>query len=325
LASVWQGKTITLVVGAEAGGGYDTWARLAAKHLQKQLPGNPNIIVQNMPGGNHRVATNYLYGMKGDGLTLGLIERYIPSYQLSGEGPNEGVRFDVTKFDWIGSAAVTTPALVVHQRIGITPSNLEQLKQRPIRVAQQAPGSSQHIWAVLSREILGYKFENIFGFKSNPEASLSMRRGETEGMITDSETLARIFDQEFKTGEVLALMLYGDRKPGSVWEKAPTIMDLVGDKNAEAKQMVDFARLPFSWSRPFLSPPGTPATVVATLRAAFTTMMADPEFLADADQQKLEVTPLDGASMTTLLTDYMKTPKAIIDKVNAMIEADSPR
>jgi tripartite-type tricarboxylate transporter receptor subunit TctC len=324
LALVWQGKTLTLVTGGEAGGGYDSWARMFARHLGKHLAGNPQIIVQNMQGASHRVATNFVYQARPDGLTIGLVDRYIPNYQLGGEGPAEGVRYDVTQMHWLGSAASTTQVLVVHQRVGATAGNLAPLRSSTVPVAQQSTGGAPHILQVILKEGLGWNLKTIVGFKSNPEIVLSIERGETDALISDWDTMARFAADQLGTKTFVPIVQVGPKKADPILNGVPSADELFVNAAPEMKQALDAAQVPFIWARPFFAPPGTPPNVVAGLRAAMMATMSDPEFLADADTQRLEVIATPGETLQEMIVNYMKTPKSVTDKIDELIKSDSP-
>ena len=322
LASVWAGKTVTWVVGANPGGGYDTWSRLMARMLPKHLPGNPNIIVQNMDGANHRVATNFIYQARPDGLTIGMVDRFIPYFQLIGEGPEQGVRYDVTKINWLGSGDIGTQILTLRARDGLSPTNLAPLEQGEWKVANQDPGSSPHQFLALSRALLGWKLVPIFGFPGNPEIALSVQRGETDGVVGDSDTSQRLFAEQFANGQVVAVVQYGPQKPGENLRNTKTMMDLLANKPMQDQQLFQVTRQPFQWSRSYLAPPGMPENMVSTLRAAILMTLQDPEFLAEAQRLRLEVNPVPGEEVQRLIMDYLNTPKSFIDRMRAETEKD---
>jgi tripartite-type tricarboxylate transporter receptor subunit TctC len=322
LASAFEGKTVTLIVGANPGGGYDTWSRTVARFMGKHLPGNPQMIVQNMDGANHRVATNFIYQSKPDGLTFGMVDRYIPYFQLAGEGPAEGVRYDVTKINWLGSGDVGTQVLAMRARDGLSPKNLAPLQSGTWRLAQQDPGSSPHLFSALARASLGWKLQSIFGFAGNPEISLSIQRNETDGMITDSDTQERLLQDQFASGAVVPVVQFGDAKDRPHLMDTPTMMQLLADKSPEDKRLFDVARMPFQWSRVFLAPPGMPENMVQTYRAALWDTLQDPEFLAEAQRVRLNVIPVPGEKVQEMILEYLKTPKATVDKFNEEMGKD---
>jgi tripartite-type tricarboxylate transporter receptor subunit TctC len=324
LASLWQGKTINLVAGTAAGGGYDTWARVVARHLGKHLPGNPNVIVENMPGAGHRVAANFLYTARSDGLTLGLVDRSIPTYQLLGEGAEQGVRYDVTKFHWIGSTTTSTQLMVIDARDGITPANLSELERRAIRVGHQNTGSITHQMNAILREVMGWNLKIISGFPSNPEMVLSIERGEIDATITDSDTAKQIMTPQMQAGTIIPLVQMGERKSDPLFRNTAVAKELFADKGPAAAELLAAFEPPLAWARPYFLPPGTPANVVATMRAAFMATMADPEFIAETVQLRIDLDPLPGERVQELLEQYMSTPKSVIDRIDRLVAEDTP-
>jgi tripartite-type tricarboxylate transporter receptor subunit TctC len=323
LASLWQGKTINLVAGTAPGGGYDTWARVVARHLGKHLPGSPNIIVENMPGAGHRVAANFLYTAKNDGLTMGLVDRSLPTYQLLGEGPEQGVRYDVTKFHWIGSTTNTTQLLAIDARAGITPANIGVLEQRDIRVGHQTTGSITHQMNVILREVMGWKLKAIAGFPSNPEMVLSIERGEIDATITDSDTAKQIMTPQFQARTIIPLVQMGERKSDPLFQAAPIAKELFANKGPLAAELLEAFEPPLAWARPYFLPPGTPANVVATMRAAFMAMVADPDFIAETVQLRIDLDPLPGERVQAMIEQYMRTPRSVIDRLDRLVAEDA--
>jgi tripartite-type tricarboxylate transporter receptor subunit TctC len=322
LASTWAGKTITLVVGANPGGGYDTWARFIARYLGKYLPGNPNVIVQNMDGANHRVATNYVYAAKPDGLTLGMVDRYVPWFQVSGGGPDEGVRYDVTKLNWLVSVSISTQVLVIRSDTGAGPSTLGPLTEKTLRVANQDPGSSPHAWLAILREALGWKLEPVFGFAGNPEIALSIQRGETQGVISDWDTMARLFQEGLADKSMTPLVQLGDLRSDPQLAKVPMISELFVGKSEEAQQLLDLVATPFQWSRPVFAPPGMAPNMVETLRAALWQELQDPEAQAEAKRLGLTLIPLPGEQIDGLVEQYAATPKPVVQKLKDLMAKD---
>ena len=214
LASVWQNKTITITVGFGAGGGNDTWARLFSRHLGKQLPGNPTIIVENMPGAGGIIQTNNLYGAKPDGLTIGNIERGMPTFQLRGE---EGVRYDVTKMDWLASATVEQFVLFVDKKTGITDAN--QLKNKEIKLGNIAAGTIGHNMMLVMREYAGWKFRTISGYTGQREVVLAMDRGEIDSIAIAWSSIMVQKRAEVAAGELIPLASLGGRVTDPLGQK----------------------------------------------------------------------------------------------------------
>ncbi len=323
LASVWQGKTVSLVVGQNPGGGNDTWARIVARHIGRHLPGSPNVIVQNMPGGNHRIAANYIYQARPDGLTFGLIERSIPTYQLRGEGPEEGVRYDVTKLGFLGSAAVETQVMVLHKQAGVTDG--PQLENRQIKLAHTDPGGGPHIIHIVLREGMGWKLQPVFGFGASAESLLAMDRGDVDGMIISWGSLMVLRADDLKAGNLVPIVqVGGGRIADPLAARAPTADDLMQGKSVEARQMLALAQRPFTWSRSFAAPPAMEPQTLEGMRSAFIATMSDREFLSEADQLKLEIEGVSGSRVQELILEFMGTPRSAVERLDQLIQADVP-
>lgn len=320
LASVWQGKTITLVVAENPGGGYDNWARLTGRHLNRFLPGQPNLIVENMPGGSHRIGMNHIYASKPDGLTLGMVERYVPSYQLRGEGPEQGVRYDITKVHWIGAPTRDTQALTVHKRKGIT--DWKQILDREVVLAQSGIGGPPNTWTVILKDALGLKLRPIFGFAGSAAQLLSIDRGETDGILVDWSSIKVQRGELVRDKTLIPLIQLGSGLEELTREGVPLAADLFKGKSLESEQMRLFAQLPFDrWSRAVLTPPGMDPRVVETLRAAYWQMVADPTFIAEAEKLNFTVEPTPGEIIQDSVAEYMRTPRSVIEKLDALLTA----
>jgi tripartite-type tricarboxylate transporter receptor subunit TctC len=322
LASVWQGKTVTLIVAENPGGGNDSWARLVARHIGKHLPGTPQVIVENMPGAGHRIGANAIYAAKPDGLTMGLVDRYIPSFQLRGEGPGEGVRYDATKIGWLGSTTTETQAVFVSSRTGI--KEVKDVGEKQLNFTNAGPGSPPHTFQLVLREGLGWKTRSIFGYVGTAQQWLAMDRDEVDAFTTAWSSAILQKGDDIKSGKYVPIVqLGGARIKDPLAARVPWAEDLFQDKSEEAKQLLTLAQRPFAWSRSFLTGPDLPPNVLSTMRAAFMLACADPAFLAEAEQLKFEVDAVPGERVQELITSYMNTPKPIVDRLSAMIEADT--
>jgi tripartite-type tricarboxylate transporter receptor subunit TctC len=323
LASAWQGKTVTLVVGQNPGGGNDTWARLVGRHIGKHLPGTPNVIVQNMPGGSHRVAANFVYAARPDGLTIGLIERSIPTFQLRGEGVEEGVRYDAGRFSYLGSAATETQVLVAQDRAGVTDGR--QLEGRELRVAHTDPGGGPHVNHIVLREALGWQLRPFFGFGASAESLLAMERGDVDAMIISWGSLVVLKGDELRARRLIPLVqIGGGRIDDPLAAGVPAADDLIRGRGAEAMQLLGLAQRPFTWSRTFAAPPDMEPRMLATMRAAFMSAMQDPALLADAAQLQLEIGPVPGERIQPLIQEFLATPRPIVERLDQLIQADTP-
>jgi tripartite-type tricarboxylate transporter receptor subunit TctC len=318
LASVWQGKTVTITVGFVAGGGNDTWARLFARHLGKQLPGNPNVIVENVPGAGGIIQGNNLYAARPDGTNIGIFERGMPTFQLRNE---EGVRFDVTKMGWLASATIEQFVLFVDKKAGVTvPADL---KTKEIKVGNIAPGTIGHNMMLIMREYDGWKFRTISGYQGQREVVLGIDRGEIDGVAIAWSSIMVQKGPEIAAGELVPVISMGGRVADPLGAKAISTEEYVKNMPKDAQDLMAYVERPLNWSRSFAVPPGMDPKVLQGLRTAFMNTMADPAFMADAQQLKFDIVPVQGERVQMLVEEYMKTPKGLVDKLEEWVKADS--
>jgi tripartite-type tricarboxylate transporter receptor subunit TctC len=307
--SFFKDRTLTILVGYSAGSTYDTYARLLGRHYAKHIPGNPNIIVKNMPGSSSIKASNYLYNVSPkNGLTIGAIRNGMAVEQLYGR---KSVRFDALKFNWIGSITRSFPACTIWHNAPAT--TLEGIKK--VEVVSGAIGSSASL-AMYPRalnEMLGTKFKVVTGYSSTGVLH-AMERGEVHarcGGGYDGLKSTRPHWFRNKQLKILALMS-NTRHPDLPNE--PWIFDFV--KDPTDVQTLRFIFSTQEWGRPYVAPPGVPAERVATLRRAFDATAADPALVANAKRMKITLRdPLSGKAMQKLIAQYHKTPKEIIARV----------
>jgi tripartite-type tricarboxylate transporter receptor subunit TctC len=325
LASVWSGRTVTLVVSETAGGGYDSWARLVGRHLGRYLPGTPSIVVENVTGGGGRVAMNRLYQARPDGLSIGLVNRVCPEYQLRGEGPDQGVRFDVRKMTWLGSSSTESHLLFVHGRTGV--SRVEQLTSTAVKIGHQDLGGLPHTLEVILRSGLAWAAApRTFGWDGSNALLLAVDRGDIDGALGSWSSLVRRKGDEFANGTLRALVQVGGgqiRDP--LLDGVPIAEALFAKLGDEPRQLLALAQRPLAYSRPFVAPPGLEPGLAETLRQALLDALGDQALLAEAQQLGLEVDPLPGQRVQALIGEQLKTPGQVVARLTALIEADTPR
>jgi tripartite-type tricarboxylate transporter receptor subunit TctC len=310
-AEFYKDKTVTFYVGLSAGGGYDVNARLVARHIGKYIPGNPQVIVRNMPGGGGLVMTNYVANVANkDGLHIGAPQRGIPFEPLLGDHSN--AKFDAVKLNWIGSANTDTSVAVVHKRTGI--KQWQDLKIRnEVIVAGTGIGTESVTVPYILRNLLDFKFRVIAGYPGGSEMNIAMLRGEVDGRGTFSWTSLKPHLKEWiDSGEMTILYQQGLRKHPDI-PNIPLVMELTDDP--EIKQVLTVQFTAFELGRPYFTAEGVPADRVAALRNAFNQVMKDKNLLADADKLNQEVNPFTGEAMQKVLADVYATPKALVARL----------
>ena len=300
----YQDKTLTIVVGYKAGGGYDTTARVISRYLGKYIPGNPNVIVQNMPGANSIVSANYLYRVaKPDGLTIGTFNRNLPLTQMTGE---KGVEFDVTKYGWLGSAASEASLLVVRADLPI--KNAQELKnsKEPIIVGATGPGANTYDHPALLKDYLGFPFKIIPGYSSSSDIALAMERKEADARSGSYSSIAKFIQR----GAVRPIL----RTRVSIPEIAGLPVDEDFATTKEAKALLRVRSAPEEVGRPYVAPPGVPEDRMAILRDAFEKALKDPQLIAEAEKANLDLSYMSA-------DEALKTVKEIMDQPPQVVEA----
>jgi tripartite-type tricarboxylate transporter receptor subunit TctC len=320
-STFYQGKSINLIVGNQAGGLYDLWARLIANHIAKQIPGNPNVSVQNMPAAGSLVAANYLYNVaKPDGLTIGAVIPGIYTDQLIGR---KEVQFDWGKFSWIGTPEQT-------EWVFITRADSPYKSIEDIRAASEPPkcgstGTGSFLYQVpkLLEETLGMKLNMVTGYTGGPDVDLAIERGEVR---CRSISVTAFFGREpyiawGKKGFVRPLAQTGKKRDISLGD-VPTIYELMDQyKTSEIGRRLATVLLASNiFGRPWLTPPGVPAERVRILREAWNRTVKDPEFLAEAKKRRWPVEPVLGEELDSLAKEVMTQPPEVVQRLKKFLE-----
>jgi tripartite-type tricarboxylate transporter receptor subunit TctC len=312
----YQGKTIRMVIGSSTGGGYDLWARVLARYYGKYIPGNPTIIVQNMPGAASIVATNYLYNVaKPDGLTLGAILPATYFDQLVGRPE---VKFDFAKIGWIGSPEQND---IIHYMRADTPyrsiDDIRKAKEPP-RCGSSGTGTTGFYIPRLLDEVLGTKHTIVSGYAGGSEVDLAVERGEVHCW---SPLVATFFGREpyvswHKKGFVRVL-LQTNRKRDSRLADVPTIYELMDQyKTPEAgRRLTRVILVAPTLGRPIAVTPGIPPDRLKLLREAYVKTLKDPELIAETKKQRWEIDPLTGEEMEQLAKEVVVQPKEVIERM----------
>ena len=277
-AFYYQGKTIKIIVGFTPGGGYDRMARLLAKHLPKHIPGSPSFVVENMEGATSIIAANHLYNIaKPDGLTMATVNRGLPFAQLLKAG---GVKFDLTKFSWVGSAAVEANVLTL--RSDLPYKTFDELRKRkePTFLSSGGPGASSNQFPTLLKEFAGVQL-NLVIYVSSNEEMLAVERKEVDGRAGSYSSFKPYIDR----GLVRPIARGRVHEPGI--ENLPVDEDLTTDKIG--KTIMAMRSAGDLIGRPFIAPPGTPAEVMNILRDGFARVSKDSEFLGECKKMGITV------------------------------------
>lgn len=312
-ADFYKGKNVDLYIGYSAGGGYDVYARLLARHMGRFIPGNPTIVPKNMPGAGSLVLANWLYNVAArDGTAFGTIGRGTGFDPLLG---STKAQFDAAKFNWLGSMNDEVSVCVAWQTSGIT--KLEQVMQKELTVGGTGPAADTDQFPKVLNATINTKFKVIAGYPGGNDVDLAMERGEVMGRCgwSWSSVIAthKAWLDEKKINVLVQLSL--SKHPDL--PDVPLVMDFA--KNDKEKQIFKlvFARQPMG--RPFLAPPDVPADRIGALRKAFMETMKDGEFLAEAEKMKLEINPVSGDAVQKIVQEVYQTPKSVAAAVAEMV------
>jgi tripartite-type tricarboxylate transporter receptor subunit TctC len=309
-AQSFAGRTVTIVVGYKPGGGYDATARLLARHLPKHIPGRPNVIVQNMPGGNSIIAANHVYNVaKPDGLTIGSFNRNLPIAQLTSV---DGLKFDLTKFEWIGSAANESTVLAI--RSDLPYKTFEELRKakQPVVIGATGPGANTHDFPLLLKELVGVNLKIVSGYQSSADIMLAVERKEVDGRAGSYSSLRPFIDRNL----VRPLIRARSVEPGV--EQLP--VDESVAPSARAKAIMALRSTPELIARPYVLPPKTPAPIVAAMRNAFAKAIQDPELVAEGRKAKLDLEYTSGDEAVKVLKEVLNQPKDIVQEFSKYIK-----
>jgi tripartite-type tricarboxylate transporter receptor subunit TctC len=309
-AQPYAGKTVTIIVGYKAGGGYDTTARLLARHLPKHIPGKPTIIVQNMPGANSMIAANHVYNVaKPDGLTIGTFNRNLPIAQLT---KVDGVKFDMTKFAWIGSAASECTILAV--RADLPYNSVEDLKKakEPLVIGATGPGANTYDFPLLLKEFLGLNFKIVSGYSSSADIMLAIERKEADARAGSYTSIRPFIDRKL----VKPLLRARAEEPGV--EKLPVDEDLA--PNPRAKAIMALRSAPEIIGRPYVMHPNTSAEHLKIMREAFAKAIEDKELVAEATKAKMDLNYVGADVAVKVMKEMLAQPKEIVDEFSKYIK-----
>jgi tripartite-type tricarboxylate transporter receptor subunit TctC len=309
-AEFYKDKQVTFYVGLSPGGGYDLNARLVARYIGRHIPGQPQVIVKNMPGGGGLLMTNYVANVSPrDGLHVGSPQRGVPFEPLLGDASH--AKFDPTKLQWIGSVNADTSVAVASRRSGVT--KWQDLKTKELIVAGTGIGTESVTVPYVLRNILGLKFKVIAGFPGGSEMNLAIQRGEVDGRGTFTWTSLKPHYKEWvESGELIILFQQGLRKHPDI-PNVPLVTELA--ETDDQRQLLELQFTAFELGRPNFVPEGVPADRVAALRRAFDLAMKDKDLLADAAKQGLEVNPSSGGEMQQMLKRTYATPKELVARL----------
>lgn len=312
LAEFYKAHPVQVVIGYTAGGAYDLYARVLARHFGRHLPGNPTLLPQNMPGAGSLKAANYIYAVAPkDGSAFGTFGRGEAVEPLIGDS---GATFDARKFTWLGSVTSEVSVCVTWNTSKV--KTWDDALKYDFTVGGEGSGSDPDIFAAVMKNVFGAKLRLVTGYPGGNEINLAMERGEVDGRCgwswTSVMSTKAAWVKDKKVNVFIQMAMKKDEAIG-----APLIMDLAKDEHQRKILALFFSRQ--EMGRPFAAPPGLPADRKAALIKAFDETMKDPAFVKDIKAQKLEVNPVDAKELTKLVNDLYDTPKEILAEAKRIV------
>ena len=312
----YEGKTIRMIVGFTAGGGYDAYTRTIGRHMGKHIPGNPAILVENMPGAGSMISANYTFkAARPDGLTIGHFIGGLFLQQLLGK---PGIEFDAGKFQYVGVPGQDNFVIGVAKSAGITDVESWMASKQVVKFGGVASGSGSDDVPNILKATLGLPIQLVSGYKGTADVRLAFNSGEVAGLSNSWESTKSTWRKELESGD-LKLVLQATLKPHPEFPKLP--MALGYAKTDEAKTLIStVARVHGPTVRPYVLPPNTPKDRVQIIRKAFMDTMKDPEFLAEAKKANLDINPDDGATLEQNVKEILKLEPALIAKLKEILK-----
>lgn len=311
----FKGKTIRIVVGFSAGGGYDLYARAIARHMGNHIPGNPTIVVENMAGAASMISANHVYKVaKPDGLTIGHFIGGLFLQQILGR---QGIEFDARKFEYLGVPIKDTYCIGLTKASGITSLESWIGAKTPVKIGGTAPGSATDDIPAVLQAALGLPLQVVSGYKGTAEIRLAADSGEVAGFSTGWESFKSTWRTSLDTGEAF-IVVQAVAKPHPELPKVPLAINYA--KSDEAKKLIQVgAQDPGTLARPFVLPPGTPKERVLILRKAFMDTFTDPEFLAEAKKSNLDIAPIGGDEIAKTVENLFKIEAPVAERLKKIL------
>jgi tripartite-type tricarboxylate transporter receptor subunit TctC len=311
----YKGKTIRFIVGFAAGGGFDTYTRMIARHIGKHIPGHPDTLVENMTGAGSLVAANYIYNKaQPDGLTIG---NFIGPLVLQDAIGNKAAKFDGRKFGWLGTPTPDSGVCVLTKASGISTVDEWFKAKQPVKLGGTAPGSTTDDVPQLVQEAIGLPLKVIEGYKGTSRIRVAAEAGEIDGGCWAWESIKPTWTKALESGDVrpvLQTML----KSHPELKEVPVAINYA--KTAEARELLKIVDQAYGvTARPYSVPPGMPQERLALLQEAFMATMKDPEMLAEAKKAKLEFKPVDGPTIAKIFTGFYDLKDATKAKLRAIV------
>ncbi len=312
-ADFYRGRTITVIVGFGAGGGYDLYARLLAHYLGNHIAGQPNVVVQNMEGAGSVRAANYVYSVAPkDGTVIAAVNQNMPMYQMLG---GAGAQFNAADINWLGSMASSNGTLYTWYQSGIR--TLEDAKARDVLLGGAGTTSDSYIYPTLLNGLLGTRFKVINGYAGTKEIHLAMERGEVMGRGGNTWASVMSSNQDWVDQKKINILVQIGFKPEPEITQVPLLIDLV--QSPPEKQIVTVVTLPTALGYTNWLAPEVPPGRMKLLREAYDATLRDKAFLAEAAQHAMMIRPQTGAEIGALIKQAAAVPKPVLERTAQLL------
>ena len=310
----YRGRTVRIIVGFAAGGGFDAYARVIARNMGRHIPGNPSIIVDNMTGAGSRVAANFLFKAPSDGLVIGNFIGSLVLQQIMGD---KGIEFDGRKFEWLGAPVQDENVCALTKASGINSIDDWFAAKKPVKLGGEAPGANDSDVPRVLKAALGLPVQLIEGFKGTANIRIAAEAGEVDGGCWTWASIRTTWANGLESGMVKAIVQINAKKADDI-PNVPNAIDLA--KTPEARVLIDSGiHAPSAILRAYALPPGTSKSRVELLRSAFNSTMKDPEFLAEMKKSKLEINPLSGAEVDGIVKKLFQMDAKNVVKIRDVL------
>ncbi len=312
----YRGKTLQMVIRSQAGaGGYDSYARLLARHIGRNIPGNPRVVPVNMPGGGGIVAANYIARVAPkDGTILTIVSQGLATDQAL--GLNASFQADLREFNWVGNMSDSNQILAVWHT---SPTKtLEDARKRETTIGTTQAGSISQQLSAFYNNVLGTKLKIVFGYPDGHDVDLAMQRGEVEGRGTNTWASYVSISPHFVAQKMIVPLLQVGLRKDPALPDVPLLRDLA--RGPADQPLLDFMSKAVAVGRPIATTPGVPPERVATLRRAFDLTLKDPLFIAEAEKERAEISAMTGAELAGLIADLISAPADIKARVKEAIQ-----
>ncbi len=311
----YKDKTLQIVIGSAAGGSYDAYGRLLARHMGKHIPGNPTLVPRNMPGAAGTVVTSWLYSVAPkDGTVLGAPLNTVPMAQIL--NPSK-VSFNCAEFHWIGTVASPANVLVTWETSGV--KTLADAKQKEVLIGATTPGTTMEMYPLMANSLFGTKFKVITGYHGGAEINVAMERGEVQGRGSNSYISYMFQNPNWIKDKKINVIFQMTLERDPLLPDVPTLIEFA--ETDEQRQIVSLLATTESIGRPLIAPPGTPADRVAILRKALSDAVIDQGFLDDAKKARLEVQPIAGEEMQKMVVGLVNAKPEVVEKYKQAVRS----